>query len=50
MTRGFWSNEITDDQYREKLKGLTKTNELGCWEYQGWIHTKGYGFMSYRLG
>jgi hypothetical protein len=46
--RGNWSDTFTDDYYREKLKGLTNPNERGCWEYQGFLHKKGYGDMSYR--
>lgn len=48
--RGNWSDEITDDQYRAKLRGLCKVNENGCWIYQGWCHPapREYGHMSYR--
>lgn len=29
--RGNWSDAITDDQYRAKLRGLCEVNERGCW-------------------
>jgi hypothetical protein len=31
-----------------KLKSKLKETASGCWEYQGWIHTKGYGFMGFQ--
>lgn len=48
MPRGMWSQQITDDQYREKLKGSTQVSERGCWEWVGWVAPKGYAMMSYR--
>lgn len=48
--RGNWSDKISDDDYRAKLRGLCKVNDGGCWVYQGWCHPKPreYGTMSYR--
>jgi hypothetical protein len=48
--RGKWSDKITDDDYRAKLRGLCKENERGCWVYQGWCHKppREYGHMYYR--
>lgn len=46
--RGRWSELITDEQYRQKLKSQVLVTENGCWEWQGFRHKKGYGDMSYR--
>lgn len=46
--RGRWSDLITDDEYRLKLKSQIKVTDQGCWEWQGYRHPKGYGDMSYR--
>lgn len=42
------SDKIADDQYRLKLKAHTKISERGCWEWQGWVHPRGYAWMGYR--
>lgn len=39
---------MTDAQYIERLKSRCKVSDTGCWEFQGFIHPKGYGEMSYR--
>jgi hypothetical protein len=48
--RGRWSDNITDEQYREKFRSLCKIDERGCWVWQGWCHKppRAYGQMYYR--
>lgn len=49
MTRGFWSQQFTDEDYRKRLKSKCKIDPfLGCWLYQGFRAAPGYGEMSYR--
>jgi hypothetical protein len=48
VSRGRWSEGITDAQYLEKLKSLLVVQENGCWEKQGFRHVDGYGCMYYR--
>lgn len=48
--RGKWSDGITDEQYREKLRSFVKVNDQGCWVWQGTCHLppREYGQMYYR--
>ena len=46
--RGFWSQKITDDQYREKLFGKCTRTPIDCLLWKGTKNHKGYGYMSYR--
>lgn len=46
--RGYWSREITDEQYIEKMRSRAKRTESGCLEWQGFLNWKGYGHMGYR--
>ncbi len=48
MSRWRWSDLVTDDEYKERLKARVRISDTGCWEYQGFLHRKGYGDMSYR--
>jgi hypothetical protein len=47
--RGFWSQQFTDEDYRQRLKSKCVVDPLtGCWVYQGFRHKLGYGDFSYR--
>lgn len=37
-----------DNHYRAFIKANTVISEKGCWEWQKFVHQKGYGFTSYR--
>ena len=42
------SDKVTDEEYRQRILTQITITDRGCWEWQGWRHPKGYGFMSYR--
>lgn len=42
------SDKVTDDDYRARIKAQVVEAPNGCWDWQGWLHPKGYGYMSYR--
>jgi len=49
--RGRWSESVTDDEYRARLKAKCRIEPFtGCWLYQGFVHKppNSYGDMSYR--
>jgi hypothetical protein len=47
--RGFWSQQFTDEDYRERLKSKCLVDPFtGCWIYQGFRNKLGYGDFSYR--
>lgn len=40
--------KLSDAEYIERLKAACIVDANGCWLYQGFLHPKGYGQMSYR--
>lgn len=46
--RGYWSQNITDEQYLAKLMSKCVRLPSGCLVWQGWKNWKGYGEMGYR--
>lgn len=47
--RGYWSQKITDDEYRQRLKSKCLVDPFtGCWVYQGFRTRLLYGDFSYR--
>jgi hypothetical protein len=47
--RGFWSQQFTDEDYRQRLKSKCLVDPFtGCWIYQGFRTKLQYGDMSYR--
>lgn len=43
-----YPQEVYDERVRCRLKACSTVSASGCWEWQGFLHSSGYGGSSYR--